>query len=396
MKKQNLVYKLKDMLLKQFFFDDAASGSLPRSLAIQGGGRRRPPMGTSFVISRNFGDGDPGAVMSLEISSGKIVALIGILNMEKQIQILGFGEQVFRDAGLGPTRNIMKTGAGIRAAVKRAVELSGVTHVHAVYTNYSGILYFNRLTEVFFKDDDCEEIEQSDIETLKEQILLMNTPPGEETILIQPEYFTIDGLPNILNPVGMAGKRIEARFGALLGEASVLRNIERCVSWADLHLTSTYPSAIASAEAVLMEEEKEGSIAVIDIGASMTHIAVFEDGLFIHAETLPIRISSSELASVMEVRVEDLISLAYSKVMACFEDGKPAFGIVITGGGVALFPNIEKLVKQVTGARCYVGIPDLYLAENTSLPADLFERIKSPVYATGIGLLKMGLNSRYY
>jgi len=445
MKKQNGLLGLKDLLLKQFLFDDKSSDSVPDSLPAKERDRRKSPMGASFVNTVDFEAVDLDAIMSLEISSSKIVAMIGVLNTRKEIEILGFGQQILKNTD---DNEVIKMAAAIRSAVSEAIELSGVTHVKAVYTNYSGTLCINRLTEVHIKEDLAEEITLQDIEILKEQMYPVISPPGEETMLIQLEHYTIDDLPNILNPVGMVGKWIEASFRAVGGDVSILRNLRKCISRADLHLTSAFPSAIASAEAVLLEEEKEGSIAIIDIGASMTHIAVFENGLFIYAETLKIgsnsvsqdiqqftglnfekaemikracnslnpqnvseddviqvdlflgrkrvTISARELAYVIEARVEELVSLAYSKVVASLDGLKPDLGIVITGGGVALLPDIEKFVKQLTGVRCYVGRPDIHLAPDTGLPAHLFALMKSPVYATSVGLLNMGLNGRYY
>lgn len=442
-----MICSLKDILSQQFFCDDSSSGSVRKSTAVKESIKRKPPLGSGFLKLCDVG-GDLDAVMSIEISSSKIVAMIGVLNPRKEIEILGFGEQVLKNAGKRDTYNIIKTAAGIRSSVREAIEMSGVNEVKAVCINYSGRLFINRVTEVIIQEGVHAEIVSSDIEILKKKVHLVVFPPGKKTILIQAEHYTIDDLPNIVNPVGMVGKRLEASFCTVGGDVSVLRNFENCVSRADLHLTSAYPSAIASAEAVLLEEEKQGSVAVIDIGASTTHIAVCKNGIFIHAETLQlggnnitrdikeftpltferaeiikksfnslypldvsaedviyvdlflggkrVKFSARELAYVIEARVEELVSLAYSKVLDALNGLKPDLGIVITGGGAALFPNIEKFVKQLTGVRCYVGCPDLYLASNTRIPTDLFALLKSPVYATSIGLLRLGLKGNFY
>lgn len=445
--KRDLVYVLKDFLLRQILFDEMSSDSAHGSLLTEGNGSNKPPGSLSFVNDGHFGSGDHQAIMCVEISSSKIVVVVGTLNMEKQVEILGFGEQVLKDAWRGSSYNVMKIANGIRSSVADAMEMSGLHDVTDVCSNYSGPLYIKSLTEILIKDDNRQEIGVRDIERITEQMHMMISPPGKEVILIQPEHYTIDNIPHIADPVGMMGKRIEGYYRSVAGDVSILKVVERCVSHADVSLKAIYPTALASAESVLLDEEKEGSIAVIDIGASVTHLAVFEDGVLIHAETIPLggsaitrdiqqftgltfqksemlklnysrfhsaeesdeaiihvdqfngrrrlAIRTKDLGSVVEARVEELISLAYARILTSLNDSKPEFGVVITGAGVALFPKIEELAKKVTGSRCCVGHPDLYLSPNGTLGAGLIEKFKSPRYATCIGLLKIALNSRY-
>lgn len=447
MGKRDLIYILKDFLPKRLLSVAMSSDTQDNFLLTGCGDYCKPPGGTRSVDSCDLRNNDPQAILCVEISSSKIVALVGVLNFEKQIEILGFGEHVLMNIGKESGVNISEIAAAIRYSIATAMETSGLDDVKAVCSNYSGPLTISPFTEILIRDNNRQEIEAADMESLTAQMYMMSSLPGEEVILIQTEDYTVDGIPRIVQPVGMLGRRIEGYYRAIAGRVSALDSVERCFQQADLHLKVVYPSGLASAESVLLNEEREGSIALIDIGASITHIAVFEDGVLIHAETIPLggcaittdlqqftgltfqraemlkltysrvysfdvsdekiiqvdqfnerprlAIPLRDLKNVVEARVEELISLAYGRVLPSLNNSKPDLGIVITGAGVALFPGIESFVKNVTGVTCSVGFPNLYMGQNRFLSSVQFEKLKSPRYATCIGMLKLALSSKY-
>lgn len=446
--RNHLIYALKAVFSKRIFYGDVDLSLVLRSLVTTKRSMRKQLVTGSFVRSRRFEDGDPELALALDIGSSKIVALIGALNARKEIEILGFGEQILEDAGKDATCKKTEIEAGVRLAVGKAIALSGFSHVASVYSNYSAEIYVNRIIEVLVKDQSMGEIAVSDVDSIKAQMRLFKGRSGEKTLLIQQEYYTVDDYPMIVDPVGMLGERIEASCLAVGGDVSSLTSLEKCISRAELQLKAMYPSAIASAEAVLLEEEKEGSIAVVDFGAAFTHIAVFEEGLLVQAETLQeggnnitlgiqeafalpfekcealkrgygcfypditgeiatiqvdeadgsenVVVSVGELAHVIKACAEKLVSVANSRVLAALKGSKPALGLVITGGGLAFFPQVERLIKELTGVKCSVGCPDLHLAPDLLLSATLIAKLRSPEYATSVGLLKVALNSRYF
>ena len=138
------------------------------------------------------------------------------------------------------------------------------------------------------RDDNEQEIGQADVDSLIEKMYKLVMPPGEEIIHVIPQEYIIDGEAGIKDPVGMAGVQLEANFHIITGQVSAARNIEKCISRAELYMSDMILEPIASSFSVLSEEEKEAGVALVDIGGGTTDIAIFQDGIIRHSAVIPL------------------------------------------------------------------------------------------------------------
>src|SRR5690606_32442612 len=136
------------------------------------------------------------------------------------------------------------------------------------------------------KDD--TEINRKDIEQLVEDMYKLVLPPGEEIIHVLPQEFTIDNEPGIKDPIGMAGRRMEANFHIISGHVSAVKNIQKCVAKANLEAQELILEPLASSEAVLDEAEKDAGVVLVDIGGGTTDIANHNEGKIHNNATIPL------------------------------------------------------------------------------------------------------------
>lgn len=381
-----------------------------------------------------------GIAVGLDVGSSKIVAVIGRLNADHQIEVLGIGEAPSEGLTRGSISNLTKTTNAIKEALEAAIGTTKL-EINQVIANYSGLC--NNLDQrgVIIREDMIKDIRSEDIIRLKKEMEGNPYPAGEQIVYLEPQHFIIDDEPDIRDPIGMSGQRFESDFHVITGEVNGINNLHKCVRQAGTAIKTIYPTAIASAEAVVCEEEKEEGIAVIDIGAAVTSIVVYKNGIMRYADTILLGgnsinadikqftglgsrqaellkktygsvlpeetdpseiiqykilngtkerfISKMDLAMIIQSRMEELISLAYDKIEEALKGRCLTCGIVFTGGDSRLH-NIRKLGEQITGLKCHAGTPMLHLKADSS-KHELFDKLNDPVYATSIGLLKMGL-----
>jgi len=289
-----------------------------------------------------------------------------------------------------------------------------------------------------------EVINTDDIDTLCNQVHKLVMLPGEEIIHVLPQEYKIDGQSEITEPVGMYGGRVEASFHVVVGQIPSIRNIGKCVKNAGLNLDSVTLEPLASADAVLSQEEKEAGVALIDIGGGTTDLAIFKDDIIRHtavipfggnvitedikegcsiiekqAELLKIKFGSAwpgenkdnEIVSIpglrgrepKEITLKNLSKIIHARVVEIIEQvyveiknygheeqkKKLIAGIVLTGGGSQL-KHLKQLVEYITGIDTRIGYPNEHLAGNSD------KEVTSPLYATAVGLVMNGLEHGYY
>jgi cell division protein FtsA len=259
--------------------------------------------------------------------------------------------------------------------------------------------------------------------------------PGEEIIHVLPQEFKIDGQSEIKEPIGMCGGRLESSFHVVVGQASSIRNVGRCIQSSGIELSGLTLEPLASADAVLSQEEKEAGVALIDIGGGTTDLAIFKDGIIRHTAVIPFggnvitddikegcsiiekqaellkvkfgsawpgenkdneivsipglrgrepkEISLKNLSKIIHARVVEIIEQVFVEIKAYGHEDprrKLIAGIVLTGGGAQL-NHIKQLVEYITGMDTRIGYPNEHLA------GDSDEEISSPLYATAVGLV---------
>jgi len=381
-------------------------------------------------------------VVGLDIGTTKICVTVGRRSEHGKIEVLGMGKAESAGVTRGVVSNIQKTVQAIILAVEEASAQSnvdvkivnvGIAGQHIKSLQHRGILTRKELNT---------EIQRKDIDKLIEDMYKLVMPPGEEIIHVLPQEFTVDNEPGIKDPIGMAGVRLEANFHIISGHVSAVKNILKCVGNAGLETQELILEPLASSESVLSEEEKEAGVVLVDIGGGTTDLAIFHEGIIRHTAVIPFggnsvtediregcsvmrnqaellktrfgsalaeenkeneiicvpglrgrepkEISVKNLAYVIQARMEEIIEHVYYEIKSSGYEKKLIAGIVITGGGAQL-KHLPQLVEFVTGLDSRIGYPNEHLAKNEVLPKGVYDELKSPMYATGIGLLIKGI-----
>ncbi|HOI88142.1 MAG TPA: cell division protein FtsA, partial [Lentimicrobium sp.] len=226
-------------------------------------------------------------IVGLDIGTTKIAAIVGRRNENGKIEILGFGRTDSIGVKRGVVANIDDTVQSIVAAVKDA-ENRSETNIATVSVGIAGqhIKSIQYRGSIIRPNADVE-ISQADIDGLTENMFKLAMNPGEEIIDVIPQEYSVDGETGIRQPKGMLGHQLEANFHIITGQTMAAKNIFKCVRKAGLQVDSLLLEPLASAEAVLSDEEKEAGVVLVDIGGGTTDIAIFQDGIIRHTAVIP-------------------------------------------------------------------------------------------------------------
>lgn len=380
--------------------------------------------------------------VGLDIGTTKIMAIVGRRNDHGKIEIMGVGKAPSLGVRKGVVNNIAQTIESIKKALEGAEKSAGVP-IRKVTVGIAGkhIRSLQHRDYIMRENPDCF-ITEADIEELKNQVDKLVMLPGEQIIHVLPQEFKVDSEGEIQEPIGMHGKRLEANFHVVVGQITSIQNIVKCIREAGLEMEALTLEPLASAEAVLTPDEKEAGVAIVDIGGGTTDIAIFKDNIIRHtcvipyggaivtedikegcsilekhAEQLKVKfgsavpelendatfvtipglhgrpereISLKSLSQIINARVEEVLDMVSTEMKAygAFEQKKKLIaGIVLTGGGSNL-KNIAQLTSFITGFESRLGYANEYIANDKN------QVLKSPEYATAIGLLMESLKIR--
>ena len=226
--------------------------------------------------------------VGLDIGTTKIVAMVGARNEFKKLEILGIGKSQSLGVHRGVVNNITQTIESIKYAIEEAKIESGEEDIKEVVVGIAG-QHIRSLqhSDYITRENPDKVIDNNDIDDLINQVYKLVMLPGEEIIHVLPQDFKVDGQSEIKEPIGMYGSRLEANFHIVVGQVSSIRNIGRCIKSAGLEMGDITLEPLASADAVLSDEEKEAGIALIDIGGGTTDVAIFKDGIIRHTAVIP-------------------------------------------------------------------------------------------------------------
>jgi len=367
-------------------------------------------------------------LVGLDIGTTKICVIVGEIVEDKHIDIIGIGTHPSKGLKKGMVVNIDSTVESVKRAVEEAELMAGV-EINSVYTGIAGghIQGLNGRGVIAVKEG---EITRADIERVLEAAKVVSIPIDREILHVIPQEFIVDGQDGIRDPLGMSGTRLEVCVHIITGAVTSAQNIVKCVKKAGLETVDVVLQPLASSEAVLTQEEKDLGVLVVDIGGGTTDMAIFVEGAVRHTAVLPIggnhltndiaiglrtppleaeklkirygcaltelvkenetvevtsvggrapRIMSRQLLSeVIEPRAEEIFTLVAAEIeKAGFEDKVPS-GVVLTGG-TSLTPGMIELCEQILNLPTRIGTP--------SNLGGLIDIVRSPVYATGVGLL---------
>jgi cell division protein FtsA len=376
-------------------------------------------------------------VAGLDIGTTKIACIVGRKNEQGKIEILGMGKSRSDGVSRGVVANIQKTVESIVAAVKMAEDSAGV-EIGTVNVGIAG-QHIRSMQHRGMKMRESleEEIAQTDIDQLIEETYRLVMPPGEEIIHVLPQEYIIDNEQGIRDPIGMSGIRMEANFHIISGQVTAARNINKCVHRAGLNVTELILEPLASADAVLSQEEKEAGVVLVDIGGGTTDIAIFFDNIIRHTAVIPFggnvvtedirqgcgimreqaeqlktkfgsalasenkdnevvcipglrgrepkEISLRTLSQIIQSRMEEILEHVHFEIKNSGMEKQLIAGIVLTGGGSQL-KHLKHLVELMTGMSTRIGYPNEHITKSA------VEDVTSPLHATGVGLVMKGFD----
>ena len=379
--------------------------------------------------------------VGLDIGTTKIVAMVGARNEYGKIQILGYGQAKSEGINKGVVNNIAQTSQSIMDAIQDAKEKTGL-EIENVVAGIAGQNIISRShSDYIIREDPDKLIDFEDLERLKERVDSIPLSPGQEIIHALPQDYKVDNNLDVKEPIGMMGSRLDATFHLVIGQVNAIRAISRCVVMAHLKPVGLTLEPIASASAVLSDEEKDAGVVLVDIGGGTTDVAIFKDGIIRHTAVVPLggniitedikegcgilarqaemlkvqygsawpgenrdneivsipgirgkeprEISLKNLSKIIHARVSEIINLVFNVIKSYgHEEPKKKLisGIVLTGGGSQL-KHIVQLVEYITGMDTRIGYPDEHLASNSD------NRLTSPIYATAIGLVMSAIEN---
>ena len=375
-------------------------------------------------------------IVGLDIGTTKIACIVGRKDARGKIEILGVGKTESIGVKRGVVANIEHTVQSIKNAVSIAEQKSDV-EIKSVHVGIAGqhIRSLQHSGNIIRKNPE-KEISNEEISQLTQSMYGLNMAPGEEIIDVIPQEYIVDNESGIREPVGMLGNTLEANFHIIIGQTAAARNIYKCIHKAGLETVNLILEPIASALAVLSEEEKEAGVVLVDIGGGTTDIAIFQDDVIRHTAVIPFggdvitedvregctiikkhaeelkvkfgsalasenredevvaipglrgrapkEITLKNLASIIQARMEEIVDQIYFEIKNSGFEKKLIAGIVLTGGGAQL-KHIDQLTEFTTGMDTRIGYPNEHLSNTVA------DEMASPMFATGVGLVIHGI-----
>lgn len=375
---------------------------------------------------------DKRMIVGLDIGTSKVVAIVGEIGLEGEIEVVGIGSNPSKGMKKGVVVNIESTVQSIQRAVEEA-ELMAGCQIHSVYVGIAGshIRSLNSHGIVAIKD---KEVFGLDLERVIDAAQAVAIPADQKVLHILPQEYVIDSQEGIKEPLGMSGVRLEAKVHLVTCAVNAAQNIEKCIRRCGLDVEEIILEQLASSYSVLTDDERELGVCLVDIGGGTTDIAIFTEGSIRHTGVIPIAgdqvtndiamalrtptqyaeeikikyacaltqlagadetikvpsvgdrpprdLSRQSLAEVVEPRYDELFTLVQAELRRSgFEDMVPA-GIVLTGG-TSKMEGVMELAEEIFHMPVRVGYPQTIQG--------LTDIVRNPIYATSVGLLQYGV-----
>lgn len=374
-------------------------------------------------------------IVGLDIGTSKVVAIVGEVNADGEIEVVGIGSHASRGLKKGVVVNIESTVQSIQRAVEEA-ELMAGCQIHSVYAGIAGshIRSLNSHGIVAIKD---REVQPPDLDRVIDAAQAVAIPADQKVLHILPQEYVIDTQEGIKEPLGMSGVRLEAKVHLVTCAVNAAQNIEKCIRRCGLDVEDIILEQLASSYAVLTEDEKELGVCLVDIGGGTTDIAVFTEGAIRHTGVIPIAgdqvtndiamalrtptqhaedikikyacaltqlagpdetikvpsvgdrpprdLSRQSLAEVVEPRYDELFTLVQAELRRSGFENLLAGGVVLTGG-TSKMEGVTELAEEIFHMPVRLGFPQAI--------SGLQDIVKNPIYSTGVGLLHYGLKQQ--
>jgi len=375
-------------------------------------------------------------VVGLDIGTSKIVAIVGEMQADGSVEIIGLGSHPSRGLKRGVIVDMTSTEQAIQRAVEEA-ELMAGCEIHSVFAGISGnhIRSLNSDGTVAIKD---KEVSEGDVERVLDAARAVPVAADQKVLHVLPQEYVIDNQDGIRQPIGMAGVRLEVHVHVVTAALSATQNIGKCVARCGLVVDELIMQPLAASYAVLTEDEKDLGVCLVDIGAGTTDIAVFTDGAIRHTACIPIagdqvtndiavalrtptqhaedikikyacameqlarndetiqvpsvgdrtsrRLARQTLAQVVEARYRELYSLVLAELRRSGLENMVASGLVLTGGASRI-EGAAELAEEIFHMPVRLATP-----QGVNGLSDV---VSNAIHATGVGLLLYGSRADY-
>ncbi len=372
-------------------------------------------------------------IAGLDVGSSKVRVIVGQKVDGNQLHIVGCSEVISEGVSKGVVKSVEDAVSSISRAFEQAERMTGIP-IERAYVGISGAHIRSDTSRGVIAVSKADgEIKEDDVERVIEASQAVSTPPNYEILHVIPKYFSVDSQTGIKDPVGMTGIRLEVEVQIIQGLSAQIKNLTKVVYRSGVEVEDLVVSALASAEAVLSKRQKELGVAVLNIGASTTSLAVFEEGEVIATHVIPIGsshitsdiaiglrasidnaeevkvrygvadpgaierkedidlskitdgetgiVSRRHVAEIIEARVEEIFKLTDLELAKIERSGKLPAGIVVTGGGAKLNGMIG-VARKIFKLPASIGAPrDV---------ASAIDKVDDPSLATAVGLVRWG------
>lgn len=375
-------------------------------------------------------------VFGIDIGTTKVCALVGAVR-NGQLQIIGMGVQPSEGMRKGMIVDVPAASAALAVAVEAAEQTSGyhlqqalvsLAGEHISSTNNKGLVAINRSES---------GVTPQDIDRALDTAQAIPIPQGRQIVHVIPRHYSIDDNIDVRRPLGMHGYRLEVEAHIISAATSALLNLRQCTDNVGVKAEELVLTALASAEAVLEESEKDMGVLVVDIGGGTTDLALYKEGTVWHTRVIPIggyhitndiaiglrapyevaekvkiqygdcrpaeidpefvfavepfggdkiQVSRHDLAQVIEARAEEIFQLILKDILQSGYDGLLPAGIVLTGGSAQL-RGISSVAERVLNVSTRVAAPRNLVG--------MVEPLHNPAFATSVGLLRWGMSEHH-
>ena len=372
--------------------------------------------------------------VAVDLGSSNVVVAVGEKNAEGLMEVACISSKPVEGVNAGKIENIELVSRAIREAVSEAEEQLGI-RVTEAYAGISGdFVRCARHTDHVFVFDPQNGVNQKDVDALFDRMRNVQAPDDETIMERVPQNYMVDDNQEVKNPVGSFGKKLSSTFNFILCLRTPMQRLDMALKRLGIKMLGVTSNAIATAEAVLLPDEKEEGVAVVDIGGGVTDVAVYYRNVVRYIATIPMGASAinrdirtmsvpekhveslkqkygsavaelapedklirvngrtareakdillRNLATVIEARATDIAEFVLQEIKDSGYAGKLAYGIVLTGGSAKL-KDLDELFRRVTGMDVRVASAEPGVAEESK------EKIADSSYATAVGILLKG------
>ena len=372
--------------------------------------------------------------VAVDLGCSSVVVAVGEKTPEGLLDVACVVTKPVEGVNAGRIENIELVSRAIREAMSEAEEQLGIRITEA-YAGISGdFVRCARHTDHVFVYDPQNGVNQKDVDALFDRMRNVQAPDDETIMERVPQNYVVDDNQEVKNPVGSFGKKLSSTFNFILCLRTPMQRLDMALKRLGIKMLGVTSNAIATAEAVLLPDEKEEGVAVVDIGGGVTDVAVYYRNVVRYIATIPmgamainrdirtmsvpekhveslkrkygsavaelapedklIRVNGRtareakdillrNLATVIEARATDIAEFVLQEIRDSGYAGKLAYGIVLTGGSAKL-KDVDELFRRVTGMDVRIASAETGVAEESR------EKVVDPAYATAVGILLKG------